>query len=358
MVADEENLLNSFQSAKKGCDWKYSVQLYDINSLSETYVIHNELLNRTYKPKGYYEFILSERGKIRHIKACHIRDRVVQKSLCENVLNPILVKYLIYDNGASLQNKGISFSRERLEVHLHKYYREYGNQGYILQIDFSKFFDSISHNKLIKMIEKRLPDDSVNWLIEVLINSFGGDRGLGIGSQISQICGLYYPTPIDNYCKIVKSLKYYGRYMDDVYIIHHNKKFLQELLKEISKIADELELRINFKKTHISKIDRTFVFLKIKYTLLEDGTLIRRLHRDSITRERRRLKRYAKGDLPYKTIEQAYQSWRGNAIQYDSKRSVYNLDKLYNELFIQPFILGIKDNHQKENLLFNSIKIE
>ena len=180
-VANEEKLLEALQLAKKGCDWKYSVQVYDINSCAETYKLYQELMNRTYKPRKYYEFTLRERGKIRHIKACHIRDRVVQKSLCDNVLNPILTKYLIYDNGASLKNIGISFSRRRLKIHLEQYYKQYHtNQGYILQIDFSKFFDSIPHNKLIQMVEAKLPDDSVYWLFEEFVNSFGGDKGLGI----------------------------------------------------------------------------------------------------------------------------------------------------------------------------------
>lgn len=344
-VADERKLLDAFEAAKEGCDWKYSVQKYDINSLSETYKLHEELVNKTYIPRNYYEFTLSERGKIRHIKACNIRDRVVQKSLCDNILNPILKKYLIYDNGASLENKGVSFSRNRLEVHLSKYYKEYGNEGYILQIDFSKFFDSIPHDKLIKAIEEKLPDDSANWLIEVLINSFGGDKGLGIGSQISQISGLFYPTPIDNYCKIVKSLKFYGRYMDDIYVIHHDKKFLHQLLEDITGIAEELGLTINRKKTKIVKINKTFTYLKIKYCLLEDGTIIKKLHRTTITRERRRIKKYAKGNLPYSVIEQAYGSWRGNAIQYFSQKSVKNIDSLYNNLFIEPFIRGEADNH-------------
>lgn len=340
-VANEEKLLEALQLAKKGCDWKYSVQVYDINSCAETYKLHQELMNRTYKPRKYYEFTLRERGKIRHIKACHIRDRVVQKSLCDNVLNPILTKYLIYDNGASLKNKGISFSRRRLEIHLEQYYKQYHtNQGYILQIDFSKFFDSIPHDKLIQMVEAKLPDDSVNWLFEEFVNSFGGDKGLGIGSQVSQICGLFYPSRIDNYCKIVKSLKYYGRYMDDIYIIHPDKKYLQQLLLELKEIADELGLIINMKKTRICKIDRTFTYLKIKYTLLEDGTIVKKLHRDSIVRERRRLKKYTKSHLPYKTIEQAYKSWRGNAIKYHSHQSIKNLDALYDKLFIEPFISG------------------
>lgn len=344
-VAKEENLLNAFEEAKKGCDWKYSIQKYDSNSLYETYKLHNELINKTYAPRKYYEFILSERGKIRHIKACNIRDRVVQKSLCNNILNPILKKYLIYDNGASLENKGVSFSRKRLEIHLSKYYKEYGNEGYILQIDFSKFFDSIPHNKLIEMIEKKLPDDSINWLIEILINSFGGEKGLGIGSQISQISGLFYPSPIDNYCKIVKSLKFYGRYMDDIYVIHQDKKFLSTLLEEITKIANDLDLVINEKKTKIVKINKTFTYLKIKYCLLKDGTIIKKLHRTSITRERRKIKKYAKSNLPYPVIEQAYKSWRGNAINYFSQKSVKNIDSLYNNLFITPFLKGEKDNH-------------
>lgn len=100
----------------------------------------------------------------------------------------------------------------------------------------------------------------------------------------------FYPSRIDNYCKIVKSLKYYGRYMDDIYIIHPDKKYLQQLLLELKEIADELGLVINMKKTRICKIDRTFTYLKIKYTLLEDGTIVKKLHRDSIVRERRRLK--------------------------------------------------------------------
>lgn len=42
-------------------------------------------------------------------------------------------------------------------------------------------------------------------------------KSVGIGSQISQISGVYYPTRIDNYCKIVKGMKYYGRYMDKLF---------------------------------------------------------------------------------------------------------------------------------------------
>lgn len=42
--------------------------------------------------------------------------------------------------------KDISFTRKRFEQHLHEYYRKYGtNNGYILLIDFSKYYDNIRH---------------------------------------------------------------------------------------------------------------------------------------------------------------------------------------------------------------------
>ncbi len=75
------------------------------------------------------------------------------------------------------------------------------------------------------------------------------DKSVGIGSEISQISGLLYPSRIDNYCKIVKGLKYYGRYMDDTYVIHESKEYLKQLLREITEICNEYGIFINNKKT-------------------------------------------------------------------------------------------------------------
>lgn len=87
-------------------------------------------------------------------------------------------------------------------------------------------------------------------------------KSIGIGSQLSQIAGLLYPTRIDNYCKIVKGIKYYGRYMDDIYIIHHDKEYLKKLIDEIDNICKEYGIFLNRKKTQIIKLSRPFTFLK------------------------------------------------------------------------------------------------
>ena len=224
----------------------------------------------------------------------HISDRVLQRALCDYVLNPELFKYLIYDNGASVKGKGIEFSRKRLKVHLQRYFRKYGNKGYVLKIDFSKYFDNIPHAILMQKIAEKIKDEDVLSLTSYLISTFEGDQGVGIGSQLSQTAGIFYPTELDNYCKIVKGCKYYGRYMDDTYIIHPSKEYLKELYKEYKKIAEKLGIIINQKKTQIIRLDKGFIFLQMRYVLSDTGKVAVIPVNKSIVRERRKLKKLQK----------------------------------------------------------------
>lgn len=127
-----------------------------------------------------------------------------------------------------------------MQAHLEKFYRRYGRNGYVLQIDFSKYFDNIDHKELLRMFSRLVDDADVMQLFTELVETFG-DRGVGIGSQISQIIGIYYPIEIDNWCKIVKGCKYYGRYMDDTYVIHQSKEFLRGLLRKLKLFARNSE---------------------------------------------------------------------------------------------------------------------
>ena len=334
---DLNKLYDAFILSKKGSSWKSSVQKYESDLLRNLIYTQKQLVNGTYKQKPFYEFDLNERGKKRHIKSLHISDRVVQRSFCDNVLIPATEKKLIYDNGASRQGKGITFARKRLIVHLRKFYNETKtNEGYILQLDFKKFFDSIPHDILKEDFKKLLTADEYNFFAS-LIDTFEEESGVGIGSQISQVSGIYYPTRLDSYFKIVKGVKYYGRYMDDTYIIHRDKDYLKQLLQEYLSIAEKLGLIVNLKKTHIIKLSHGFTFLQIKYNLLEDGTILKRLGRKGITRERRKLKKYKRlvdrGILQLATVMQAYKSWRGTYKRFNSYNTIQNMDSLYNQLF-------------------------
>ena len=332
MLCDANLYLDAFNKCKKGSIWKESVQRYEMNLLKNIDHQITAIQNGTYEQLPFNEFPLNERGKTREIKAIHIEDRVVLRNLCDNILTPNIEKYLIYDNGASVKGKGIHFTRQRFETHLHKYYRKHGsNEGYILLMDFTKFFDNIQHDKLVSEYEQRIHDKDLIEFLRKIIDAFKIDvsymnedeykyclnsvynaleyakidkslltgekymkKSVGIGSQISQISGLLFSTRIDSYCKIVKGLHYYGRYMDDTYVIHESKEYLKELLHEINKICDEYGIFINHKKTQIVKLTKTFTFLKTRYNLTDTGKVIKRINKDSVTRERRKLKKFRK----------------------------------------------------------------
>ena len=383
ILLDANTYVESFRKCRKGSDWKESVQRYEANMLHNINKQIKSFKDGTYKQKPFNEFTLHERGKTREIKAISIEDRIILRPVCDDIITPCIDKYLIHDNGASRKGMGISHTRKRLEKHLHEFYRKNkSNEGYILLIDFTKYFDNIRHDKLIEEYQNIIKDEKVIEFIKQIIGSFSIDvsymtdeeykycmntvfnaleyskintmyltkekymhKSVGIGSQLSQHSGLLYPIRVDNYCKIVKGLKYYGRYMDDTYIIHKDKKYLQELLKEIDEICNEYGIFINKKKTQIIKLTHTFSFLKIRYNLTSTGKLIRRVNKSTVTRKRRKLKSFRNmlddGVIDYKEIENQYKSWKNNYTKdYDSYKTIKNMDELYNALFIKPFIEG------------------
>lgn len=265
-INDIEVLYEAFDKVKIVSDWKPPVQKFEINLLTELIILMKELENRTLKLSPTNDFILNERGKTRIISGDAVRDRVVKRAVCDEVLIPSIEKYLIHDNGASLKGKGIGFTRDRLDVHLRSYFFKNGsNDGYVLLGDYTKYFDNIRHDMLMDMFRAIIKDDLTLWVLDNVLeqamidvsymseteftnclnnvfNSLDHDKvdkdlltgekfmgkHMNIGDQVSQVAGIFYPHKLDNYIKIVEGQKYYGRYMDDFYVIHNDKEYLKK----------------------------------------------------------------------------------------------------------------------------------
>lgn len=125
--------------------------------------------------------------------------------------------------------------------------------------------------------------------------------------------------------------------MDDIYIIHHDLDYQKETLNGIYEQAEKLGLYINEKKTHICRLSDRFTYLQMRYQLTDTGKVIRRVKPETITRERRKLKKYRKlldkGEVTYENIKQSYKSWMGKYAKVMSKKQTRNMKKLYYELF-------------------------
>lgn len=163
------------------------------------------------------------------------------------------------------------------------------------------------------------------------------DKGVDIGNQNSQSIGLIYPYRLDNFAKIVKSIKGYGRYTDDFYAIAGDKETLRELLDGLRVIAKEFGLIINERKTRIVKLSGFYRHLQNGYSLTETGRIICKINPKSITRERRKLKAYKRlldaGKITYGEIENIFKSWIGGNFKRMSRQQIYNMTELYINLF-------------------------
>lgn len=297
-----------------------------------------ELQNGKFKSDGFYEFDLYERGKKRHIRSVTIKERVVQKCLCDNVLVPVISRSFIYDNGATMKDKGYDFAINRLTEHLHRFYRRNGNDGYILIYDFSKFFDNVSHEVIKSIIGRDIKDPRIIALSSLFIDAFG-NRGLGLGSQISQVMALASASALDHAITQMPGVEHYGRYMDDGYIIAKDKATLHSCLSRVKQICEQLGIQLNTKKTHIHKI-RAFSWLKVRWMLTDTGKVVKRICKSSITRMRRKLKSLRRmldaGRISYSDVFRCWQSWKGCALRVSSWRTVQQMGSLYERLFVFP----------------------
>ena len=342
-VFSYEHLYQAYRKCRRNVAWKASVQKYITQAPLLVNQTYERLQQGKFRSTGFYEFDIHERGKQRHIKSVTVGERVVQRCLCDYALVPMLGRTFIYDNAASLKYKGYHFAIRRLCQHLREHYRKYGKDGYILLFDFRKFFDNVSHKVCKDILRQEFTDERIINITEHFIDMFG-EKGLGLGSQISQTFALASANRLDHYIKEYCGVRGYGRYMDDGYLIDYSKEYLQWCLEGIRRICKKLDITLNEKKTQIVKLSHGFTYLKTRFYLTDTGKVLRKIYKRSVTRERRKLKKFVPllqaGIMTYEDVYTSWQSWKSYALNFSAWRTIQNVGKLFDDLFVWPTIYG------------------
>lgn len=361
-VITYQNYFQALKECNKAVNYKFSVQEYDFNCVQNiTNTINAIKSGHIPNVKSINPVVIFERGKQRIITPIDISDRITQKVICDNVLIPSICPHLIYDNGASMKGKGTDFARKRVNEFLEKAKREYGAENiYVLTFDFKSYFDSIPHEQCYRVLKKYISDKRLVDLTIGIIESYKlrsimsieskkqreralkklynhQERGICLGSQISQIMAVAVPNEFDHYIKDKLRIKYYERYMDDGIIILNDKKRLIEIKDILQKVAEKYGLKFNAKKTYITKVLKGFTFLKIKYHINKKGRTIKRLVRSGIVRERRKLMKYRlkvrNGEMTLRDVYNNIQSWNAHSKLAKCFRTAKAIFKIYDEYF-------------------------
>lgn len=185
--------------------------------------------------------------------------------------------------------------------------------GWVLKCDVRKFFASIDHDLVKLKLRERVDDDRVYELMCTYIDS---TDGLPLGYQTSQLLALLFLDEFDHFIKERLRVKYYGRYMDDFFLIHEDKEYLKYCLKEIRSYLSELHLELN-EKTAIFPLKNGIDFLGFHTYLTETGKVVMKLRRSSIQRMNARLKMWAKaypkGEVTKNDIVLSFKAWNAHA---------------------------------------------
>lgn len=318
-------LYEAYRATRKGKRDRYATAQYEACALERTEQLAHALSTKTYVPSNFEVFEVWE-PKHRVVQAPAFVDKVVQHAIVDNYLYDAIVKGFIYDNYASQKGRGVHFGLNRLKGFFVDYHnKQKTTEGWVLKCDVRSFFASIDHDTLKTKLRFIVQDTDIYNLLCAYIDR---TEGLALGYQTSQLFALLYLDDFDHYVKEELCIKYYGRYMDDFYLIHPDKEYLKLCLVRIAEYLKTHKLELN-EKTNIFPLRNGIDFLGYRTYLNDNGKVLRKLRRSSVKRMMGKLrwwrKAYANGTITEQKIVQCWRAWDNHASHgntYEIRRKV------------------------------------
>lgn len=333
-VIDFKNMYRAFRRAKCGKGYKKSSARFNLSALDGVHALIHQLKTKEYRVSPYSEFKVYE-PKERIIQTTSFKDKVVQHCLCDNIIMPRLEKVFLYDNCAGQKGKGTLFGLDRLSEQMLQFYSRYGHSGYILKCDIRKFFYNISHEQLKDIVAYHFGyDPDVLWLCNLYIDSTPG-KGIPLGNQINQGFALLYLDGMDKLIKHELGIEFYGRYMDDFWLIHPSKEYLKWCLEVITAYLESLDLELNG-KTQIFPFKNGVSYLGFHTHITADGKPIRKLKNQNKRNAQKKFRKMAKlveeGNLPPEKLIASYGAWKNHILHGNCKELANDMDRKIKEV--------------------------
>lgn len=333
VICDFENLYRAYKKAKAGKGFDGSSAKFQIMNLEGLHILKEQIENQTYRMNPYNEFKVYE-PKERVIKSCSFKDKVVQHCLCDNLLHLKLANEFIRTNYAGQIGKGTHFGMDCLKEQMLDFYNQHGIDGWILKCDITKFFYQIDHDILKDIVDYYFQDDYTKWLNHLLIDSTYG-LGLPLGNQAAQVYALLMLNGLDHFVTGELGISFYGRYMDDFYLIHSNKEYLKWCLVCIKQFVDNLGLSLNG-KTQIIPFKNGLLFTGFHHYITANGKYIRKLNGVNKRRIRKKIRVWAKLVNSDKMSEQKfyekYNAWKNHAMHGNCIKLCHSMDLYVKEV--------------------------
>ena len=234
-IASFKNLLHAWFEFRKGKRKRRDVQEFEFNLEDNLLQLHEELTAKSYLHSQYTQFYVTD-PKLRRINKANVRDRVVHQAVFR-ILTLIFEPSFIFDSYSCRVDKGTHVAVSRLDHFAHLGSGNNWKNVFALKLDIRKFFDSVDHEILLRLIEHRVNDPETLWLVGLILDSF--PVGLPLGNVTSQLFANIYLNELDQFVKHRLQIKYYLRYCDDFVALFNMQEDLQKYLTAVREFLQQ-----------------------------------------------------------------------------------------------------------------------
>lgn len=327
-----DNLRLADEKARRGKIKSHGVRIHDKNREANIVALHEALLNKTYKTSAYQTFKVYEPKEREIFKLPYYPDRIVHHAVM-NVLESIWMKIFTHNTYSCIKKRGIEGCARRVDRIIRKYD---GRPLYCLKIDIKKFYPSIDHSILKRILRRKIKDKDLLWLLDEIIDSA---PGVPIGNYLSQYFANLYLAYFMHWVnerlhiEIGKKDNFDAtEYADDILFFADNKPELHKALVHIRRyLKDELNLII--KSNHqvfpisVNRYDKKGRALDyVGYKFFREQKLMRKSIKQNLCRVAAELNR-REPEVSYREYKIAISPWIGWAKHSNSRHLIKTILK-------------------------------
>lgn len=320
-----DNLRQADEKARRGKLRTYGVRVHDKNREANIIALHEALRTKTFKTSAYDVFTVYEPKERLIFRLPYYPDRIVHHAIM-NVLEPIFVSTFTHNTYSCIKGRGIEGCARHIDRIIKKYR---GKPMYCLKTDIKKFYPSIDHATLKRIVRKKIKDKDLLWLLDEIIDSA---EGLPIGNYLSQFLAnlmlAYFMHIVNEVLKLDSS-----EYADDIVFFSDSKETLHKAFHGVIKPYIEQELHLTVKgnyqvfpiaKNRYDKSGRALDY--VGYKFYREQKLIRKSIKQNFCRHVAKQNKHIP-PLPAKAYKQGVCSWLGWARHSNSRHLLRTIIK-------------------------------
>src|SRR5947209_11281424 len=218
--------------------------------------IREDLITDRYKPRPNRRVEIPKgNGKVRTLQIPCIRDRVVQGALK-------LILEAVFEADFCSNSYGFRPKRSPHRALAEVRRSVMRRMSTVIDVDLSRYFDTIRHSVLLDKIAKRIQDPQVLHLVKQIIQ-IGGRIGVPQGGPFSPLAANIYLNEVDWFFDAIRrktaegnyEAVNYHRFADDVVITvsgHHSKRgWAERALQRLQEQFALISVELNQEKTKV-----------------------------------------------------------------------------------------------------------